>query len=443
MRLRATQLDVTGAGGRLFGSGGALDDPLWILAGARPLLDLPFARNRSLTDVISGQNLITYSRIGNGTYVDSDRILKTGGTDVPLFDHDPATGETLGLGLWAQRINGIRNNTMVGAVAGTPGTAPTNWTGNTTVSGTTRQIVGTGIENGINYIDYRIAGTTTGALFFGVLPESSTSVAATNGQTWTFSSYARLIAGSLAGFSQINFYIAFNNSIGTGIQFFPGGITPTSAALNTQRFTRTGTASDALTAFVQPAFQFKAPTDTAIDITLRIGLPQLEQGDSATSVIPTSNAVVTRNADFVDLIDAAIANNIRTLYLEFRSSASTRGVVSFNDNTANEYSSVITAGGTDSRLIVVDGGVGQANINGGTITSGTRTRVAVRIGANNFAISTNGGAVVTDTSGSLPTVDRLMLGRSPFGERLNGRLARVTGWSELLPNAAMQSLSGS
>jgi hypothetical protein len=157
--------------------------------------------------------------------------------------------------------------------------------------------------------------------------------------------------------------------------------------------------------------------------------------------IPTTDSAVTRNADFADLVDAAIANNIRTLYLEFRSPAvGTRGVVSLNDNTANERASVITSD-TDPRLVVVDGGIEQANINGGTITAGTRTRVAVRIGANDFAMSVNGGAVVTDTSGTLPTVDRLMLGRTQAGEWLNGRLARVTGWSELLPDATMQALS--
>jgi hypothetical protein len=203
-----------------------------------------------------------------------------------------------------------------------------------------------------------------------------------------------------------------------------------------------GTISNASVASLTGYLQLNYSSGVAIDVTLRIGLPQLEQGAGATSVIFTTNAAVTRNADFADLIDAAIANNIRTLYLEFRSPAvGTRGVVSLNDNTANERASVITSG-TDPRLVVVDGGVEQANIDGGTITADTRTRVAVRIGANDFAISTNGGAVTTDTTGSLPTGDRLMLGRSQAGEWLNSRLARVTGWSQLLPNATMQALSG-
>jgi hypothetical protein len=159
------------------------------------------------------------------------------------------------------------------------------------------------------------------------------------------------------------------------------------------------------------------------------------------SYIPTTTAAVTRSASLADLISSAIANNIRTLYLEFRGPASgTRGVVSLNDNTANERASVLTSG-TDPRLVVVDGGVEQANVNGGTVTANQRTRVAVRINANDFAISINGGAVVTDTSGTLPTVDRLMLGRTQAGEYLNSTLARVTGWTQLLPDSTLQSLA--
>jgi hypothetical protein len=111
-----------------------------------------------------------------------------------------------------------------------------------------------------------------------------------------------------------------------------------------------------------------------------------------------------------------------------------------NDNTANERAAVITSG-TDPRLVVHDGGVEQANINGGTVTANQRTRIAVRINANDFAISINGGTVVTDTSGTLPTVDRLMLGRTQAGEYLNAPLARVTGWTQLLPDSTLQDLS--
>ena len=60
---------------------------------------------------------------------------------------------------------------------------------------------------------------------------------------------------------------------------------------------------------------------------------------------------------------------------------------------------------------------------------------------NDFSVSVNGGTPVTDTSGTLPTVDRLMLGRTQAGEYLNGALARVVGWRELLADSTLQELS--
>jgi hypothetical protein len=60
-------------------------------------LDLRFADKKTLTDRVSGTNLITFSRASSGTYVGSDGLIKTAVTDAPRFDHDPVTGESLGL----------------------------------------------------------------------------------------------------------------------------------------------------------------------------------------------------------------------------------------------------------------------------------------------------------------------------------------------------------
>ena len=158
---------------QIFNTSAELDYPTVL-----PTLDLDFANTKTLDP------RITFTRASSGSYFGADGILKYAGVNEARFDHDPVTGESLGLLIEEQRTNSIRNNTMVGAVAGTPGTAPTNWGGSApTSNGVNRQIVGTGIEDGINYIDYRIAGTTTSTLFFGFSPELSTVVAATNGQT--------------------------------------------------------------------------------------------------------------------------------------------------------------------------------------------------------------------------------------------------------------------
>ena len=175
--------------------------------------------------------------------------------------------------------------------------------------------------------------------------------------------------------------------------------------------------------------------------TIHVWGADLQAGATLSSYIPTTTAAATRSASLADLISSAIANNIRSFYVEFSSPAvGTRGAVSLNDNTANERIEIITSG-TDPRLVVHDGGVEQANINGGTVAANVRTRIAVRINADDFAISINGGAVVTDTSGTLPTVDRLMFGRTQAGQYLNGRIARFTGWTGLLADSTLQTLA--
>lgn len=60
--------------------------------------------------------------------------------------------------------NLIRNPSASGAVAGTPGTIPTNWqlVAPDSARGIVTQVVGTGTENGVAYIDFRIHGTLTG-----------------------------------------------------------------------------------------------------------------------------------------------------------------------------------------------------------------------------------------------------------------------------------------
>ena len=79
--------------------------PLWETAGAAPTLDLNFAENRTLLDSVTGQNLVTFTRASAGTYVGSDGLIKTAPENVPRFDHNPVTGESLGLLVEEQRAN--------------------------------------------------------------------------------------------------------------------------------------------------------------------------------------------------------------------------------------------------------------------------------------------------------------------------------------------------
>jgi hypothetical protein len=78
-------------------------DALWYKANELPSLDLRFADDKSLVDATTGANLVDFTRASSGTYVDSEGVIQIASTDEPRFDHDPTTGESLGLLVEEQR----------------------------------------------------------------------------------------------------------------------------------------------------------------------------------------------------------------------------------------------------------------------------------------------------------------------------------------------------
>lgn len=67
----------------------------------KPTLDFNFAASRQLDP------RITFTRSSIGTYIDEDGTLQYAAEDEPRFDHDPITGESLGLLTEAARTNSI------------------------------------------------------------------------------------------------------------------------------------------------------------------------------------------------------------------------------------------------------------------------------------------------------------------------------------------------
>jgi len=57
----------------------------------RPSLNLNFARSKKLDP------RITFTRSSTATYVDEDGLIKSAATNTPRFEHDPTTGDCLGL----------------------------------------------------------------------------------------------------------------------------------------------------------------------------------------------------------------------------------------------------------------------------------------------------------------------------------------------------------
>jgi hypothetical protein len=406
-------------------------------------------------DFVNGTNAldprVTFTRASSATFFNSAGVLQSAAIDAPRFDFNPSTLAARGLLIEEARTNSIRNNTAQGAVAGTPGTVPTNWVAQNVGGVALTEVVGTGTENGIAYVDVRYTGTTSTNATGAILAELGNQISAASGQVWTHTSFVKLVGGSTANLTSIDMSILERDSGGTLLAATNTSITPTGAALNTQRFTATRTLNNASTAFVQPRIAFvPAAFPVAIDITLRIGLPQLELGAFATSVIPTTTTALTRAADVASVNTLSPWYNAAsgTVYFEGVTFDTTTGgfprAFALSDGTTSNVIQITRNNSSgNARMSVISGGVAQAAADATAWTLNATTKAALAYATSDFAIVANGGAATTDTSGTVPTVDRLRLAVAgdAIGGFLNGYLRRIVYYPRRLSNAELQSIT--
>jgi hypothetical protein len=156
---------------------------------------------------------------------------------------------------------------------------------------------------------------------------------------------------------------------------------------------------------------------------------QLEAGAFATSYIPTIASTVTRSADVATITGSLFSQWYNQPEGGFIVEADTvqsvdPSATAASDGTLNNRIQLFF--GAASHLFVRVGGVTQADLDAGSITLNTPAKLAAAYKLNDFAASLNGGAAVTDTSGSLPTADRLSIGTNPSAAaQLNGHIRSI------------------
>lgn len=347
-----------------------------------------------LTGVPSGW---TYSRASNATYFNSSGVLTIASADVARVDYDPSSLSLRGIALEPSRTNWVRNSIASAAVSGTPGTPPTTWQA-LVPSSVTRQIVGTGTEDGIEYIDIRYAGNG-GESPFELVFDSGTHASAANGQVWLGAVFLKLVAGSFTGLGVI----------GPRIYEFPGvsqtttdiRSTVTGAALRTQRIIVSRTNVNAGTTYEQMRFLI-SPSATAWDFTLRFGLPQLELGNTITSPIKTSGATVTRAADRLTYSLSANAPwfqspNGYTYSVEFLSASNSQGSnVVYAGTSGDSFSN--TSYFTTSLTYIVNGtATTGVDLSSQFRTAFTGNKIGASINYAGARYSINGAALTAST----------------------------------------------
>jgi hypothetical protein len=378
-------------------SDGGLGNALWDLAGARPSLDLDFATTKSLADLISGQNLITYTRLLAATYVGSDGLIKTAAANEPRFTHNPTTLESLGLLVEEQRANLLLwSRTLTNAA----------WVA-TNITPAKDQIGADGISSSASKITASAAN--------GTILQSVTSASAARAT----SAYVKRITGTGA--------ISMTQD---------GGATWTAVTVSNS-WERVSIPSATV---ANPSVGFRVSTSGD---AIAVDYVQCENGSLPTSPIETTTISATRNADVVNNTGANFSSwynqSEGTVLAQYRfpQSPNTGGarVYQFSNSTGSNVIWLRAQGGTNRIYDVTDASVSQASFFAGVYAAGTEYRGAVSVKANDFAFAENGGTLQTDTSGTVPSVDRIGIGMEPNSSSAQGNviIKRLTYWPKALP----------
>ncbi|MDP2188557.1 MAG: hypothetical protein Q8J69_07730 [Sphingobacteriaceae bacterium] len=262
---------------------------------------------------LSALGELDFTRVGDtATRVNEAGDLEEVLANTPRVDFSSGTPIIL---LEDQRANSIQNNKMIGSETGNPGTLPDRWSVN--LAGLNQQILSVGLEKGKEFIDLRFFGvaniTSDDAL--SVAFEPLTGISAIFNQTWTNSLWLKIIE-EVHPPQGYRLQIQERNIGGSYLTDSRLAIAPT---VNLLRFAQTRPNTNDSVAFVWPRLAIRLTSGQEYDFTIRIALPQMELGNTLSSVIKTANALSTRGADRCNKsnIDSLIGQQEGTLFLDF------------------------------------------------------------------------------------------------------------------------------
>lgn len=392
----------------------------------RPSLLLDFANTQRLDP------RITFTRTTTATYYDANGVLQTAASGVARFDHNPTTGESLGLLVEEQRTN-INTNS---ANFTTWSKVNTTVTGNTAVAPdgtTTADTVAANLGSNTTYIRKDFSGLV-------------------NGQQYTISFFVKNINSSGFWARILNLDGSANTSVFPNIQ--------TSGSDSGTGWTRVSVGNGwyrifiTVTANATAGFRFYWYPSGGIDNGQSVYLwgAQLEEGAFPTSYIATTSATVTRNADEASMTGTNFSswfNNAEgTMYVQSGPSSPVANIgqisLTFNDGGSNNrmYVGKKFDSTTVTEFGVTTGGTGQAFVLSTPTASMTNFKLAAAYRLNDFASVASGGAVGTDALGTVPVVNQLLLGRiGTSSDFLNGTIRKIAYYPIRVTDAQLQALT--
>jgi hypothetical protein len=401
--------------------------------GYAPTLDLLFAADKSLT-AYTGPTP-SYSRASTGTYFTSSGVLTSAAINGPRFDHvfNGSSWVSKGLLVEEQRTNvcTYSEDFTNGVWSKTRSSISSNATTAPDAASTADKLI-----EGASSTTHLVTFTTvTGAVFSVFAKASERSWIALQQSLPGNFCYFNLSSGSVGSASGATGSIT---SVGNG--WYRCSIAVTSASSMWDIFVATGDNGASYTG----------------DGTSGVFIwgAQIEAGSFPTSYIPTTTAAVTRSADVCQITGTDFSGfwnaSEGSLVYEADSSSNVIGnhfVFLVSDGTFNnQYQSSRSQNNayTDVGFWVKNGNVWQALIytSAGAWLQGATSKDAMAYKVDDFAFSDDGSAVLTDASGTLPTVNRMEIGGSSLiSAALNGHIARLRYYPVRIPNATLQVLS--
>jgi hypothetical protein len=361
--------------------------------------------------------------------------LLTAASDVARFEHNPVTRESLGLEIEESRTNLVLRSEDFSLWSQINGSAQSN------------VIVA---PDGTLTADKFVANTTFGQ------HRVEQTFSLTSGTAYTISVYAKA-----AECSRIALRVA-NDSANASFDLVTGTVVQVAAGSNatiapvgngwyrcavTGTATATGSAINARINVFSPA---NANDWTGNDWNgLYIWGAQVEAGAFPTSYIKTEAAQVTRSADAASMTGTNFSSWYRadegTLYVEtgLTSDSQYSSAMAITDNTSGNM--MLIQGNSTNTLqqwYVASGGSTQA-LMASQVLSLSNTKTAAAYKVNDFAYSTQGAAVSTDTSGVIPVVSQLNIGFERTGNAnfFNGPIKKIAYYPARLTNAQLQALT--
>lgn len=249
---------------------------------------LPFgAQRRALTPSEGGSDLYRLFANGEdgflfGNFGDLTRLFTSfnGNTNV-ANDADPV-GLALEDAKWskrtysaqlAQAAESIRNQNGNGAVPGTPGTPPDNWTASVQ-TGYAWTMVGRGTDSDGAYTEYQLDGNDASLRACNLIFETSTQIVAASGEVWVNDVGIKVTAGSLTGVA-MSLQIDENTAAGAFVANGNRAITPTGTM---QRFPLIRALSGGATVGrAVPFVRFSMAGGVAVSVRVRIYAPSMKK----------------------------------------------------------------------------------------------------------------------------------------------------------------------